>query len=266
MPLSPLLKRYDHVLVDLDGCVYLGEQPIPGSPEALAELRQAGKSVMFLTNDSRRSPEEYVRKLWSLGCKAALEEVVTVGAAIQYVLAARERAGTAYVIGAPAIFRHVTAAGWRIVNDTDEDNSAELVVVAGHDDFHFAELRAATQAALAGAELISTGRDRTFPTAEGVWPGTGAIVAALEYASERPVRSVGKPDPPMFEAALDRLGPGATLMVGDRIDSDLKGAGTARLDGAIVLSGVTTRAEAEAAHDPAPVAVAADLRALVVAA
>src|SRR6476661_4473338 len=67
MPLSPLLAQYDHVLLDLDGCVYLGDEPIPGAADALSELRAAGKSVMFLTNDARRAPEDYVRKLWSLG-------------------------------------------------------------------------------------------------------------------------------------------------------------------------------------------------------
>jgi HAD superfamily hydrolase (TIGR01450 family) len=265
VPLSPLLRRYDHVLLDLDGCVWVGEDCTPGAAEALAELRAAGKSLMFLTNDTRRSPEEYVRKLWSLGLKASLEEVVTVGAAVQYVLAGRERTTTAYVIGAPAIFRHVTEAGWRVVNDTDDGVTADVVVIAGHDEFHFAELREATQAALAGAELIAAGRDRTFPTASGIWPGTGAIVAALEYASDRSARSVGKPDPLMFETALDRLGAGKALVVGDRLDSDLAGAAAAGLDAAIVLSGVSTRAEAEAAEDPAPVAIADNLHALVVA-
>jgi HAD superfamily hydrolase (TIGR01450 family) len=219
---------------------------------------------MFLTNDARRAPEEYVRKLWSLGMQASLEEIVTVGAAIQYVLAGRERTTTAFVIGAPSIFRHVTDAGWHVVNGTEEAQTADLVVIAGHDEFHFGELRDATQAALAGAEMIAAGRDRTFPTPSGVWPGTGAIVAALEYASERTARSVGKPDKLMFEVALDRLPPGTALVVGDRLDSDLAGAAAAGLDAAIVLTGVTTRAEAEAAEDPAPVAIADSLHTLVV--
>jgi HAD superfamily hydrolase (TIGR01450 family) len=265
MPLSPLLKRYDHVLLDLDGCIYLGDELIPGAAGAVAELRGAGKSVMFLTNDARRAPEDYVRKLWSLGMQASLEEIVTVGAAIQYVLAGREPTTTAFVIGAPSIFRHVVDAGWHVVNGTADAQTADLVVIAGHDEFHFGELRDATQAALAGAELIAAGRDRTFPTPTGVWPGTGAIVAALEYASERTARSVGKPDRLMFDTALDRLDPGTALVVGDRLDSDLAGAAAAGLDAAIVLTGVTTRAEAAAAADPAPVAVADSLHTLVVA-
>jgi glycerol 3-phosphatase-2 len=264
MPLSPLLKHYDHVLLDLDGCVWVDQTPTPHAREALAELRGAGKTISFLTNGARLSPEEYVRKLWSLGLQAALEEVVTVGAAIQYVLADRPRTPT-YVIGSTAIFRHVADAGQRIVNGTDQAARAEIVVVAGHEQFDFSELKTATQAVLAGAEMITAGRDRTFPGADGIWPGTGALVAALEYATERTARSVGKPDPLIFETALDRLGPGRALMVGDGLDSDLAGAAAAGLDGAIVLTGITTREQAEAATDPAPVAIAEDLYSLVTA-
>jgi glycerol-1-phosphatase len=264
MPLSPFLTSYDYVLLDLDGCVWVGEQPTRRAPEAIAELRKAGKSLAFLTNDPRRSPEEFVRKLWSLGLRASLEEIVTVGAAIQHLLAGRPPSVNAYVIGAPAIFRHVTEAGMRIVNGTDEAAQAQVVVIAGHDEFHFSELRDATQAVLAGAEMIAAGRDRTFPAEDGLWPGTGAIVAALEYATDQTAHLVGKPDPQMFLTALDRLGPGNALVVGDRLDSDLAGAAAAGLDAAIVLTGVSTREAAEAANDPAPVAIADDLSALLV--
>jgi HAD superfamily hydrolase (TIGR01450 family) len=266
MPLSPLLQRYDHVLLDLDGCVWVGEECTRGAPDAIAALRAAGKSVSFLTNDARRPPEEYVRKLWSLGIQASLEEIVTVGAAIQHVLAVVEPHTTAYVIGSAAIIRHVTDAGWHVVNGTSRAAEADVVVIAGHDDLHFSELREAIQAVLAGAEMIAAGRDRTFPAADGMWPGTGAIVAALEYATDRVARVIGKPDAQMFHTALDRLGPGRALVVGDRLDSDLAGAAAAGLDGAIVLTGVCDRAQADAATEPAPVAVADDLHRLLVAA
>ena len=171
-----------------------------------------------------------------------------MGSAIQYVLADRRPRTPTFVIGSAAIFRHVADAGQRIVNGTDHASSAEIVVVAGHDDFKFDELRTATQAVLNGAEMIAAGRDRTFPACDGYWPGTGAIVAALEYATEQTARSVGKPDTMLFETALDRLGPGRSLMVGDRLDADLGGAAAAGLDAAIVLTGVTTREQAEAAR------------------
>jgi glycerol-1-phosphatase len=138
-------------------------------------------------------------------------------------------------------------------------------VAAGHDELTYRELRDATQAVLGGAELIAANRDRTFPGEAGLWPGTGAVVAALEYATERTAEIVGKPEPEIFRAALDRLGQGRVLVIGDRIDVDLAGAAAVGLDGAIVLSGVASSDQATDAHDPAPVAVAADLHTLVVA-
>jgi HAD superfamily hydrolase (TIGR01450 family) len=265
MPLSPLLAAYDHVLLDLDGCVWVSQTTTPRAREALAELRAGGRTISFVTNDTRLAPEEYVRKLWGLGLQAALEEVVSAGSAIQYELADHRPGTPTFVIGSDAVFRHVIDAGMRIVNHTDRAHRAEIVVVAGHDDFGYDELRIATQAVLDGAEIIAGGRDRTFPTADGMHPGTGAIVAALEYATERTARSVGKPDRLIFQAALERLGPGRALMIGDRLDSDLGGAAAAGLDAAIVLTGVTSRAQAEAATDPTPVAIAENLYALVTA-
>jgi glycerol 3-phosphatase-2 len=266
MPLSPLLAGYDHVLLDLDGCVWVGERSTRAAPEAVAQLRSAHKQVAFITNDAHRTGEEYVQKLWSLGIRASLAEVVTVGGAIQHVLAeGHPHGGTAYVIGSEAVFRHVGDAGLRIVNGTDLATRADVVVVAGHDELHFRELRDAVQAILAGARLLGAGRDRTYPMPDGPWPGTGAIIAALEYATSRTAEIVGKPDPQVFLTALDRMGPGRALAVGDRLDADLAGAAAAGLDAAIVLTGVTSRAEAEAAHEPAPVAIAEDLAALVLA-
>ena len=101
-------------------------------------------------------------------------------------------------------------------------------MVAAHAEFSYAELRTATRAVLAGAEMISGGRDRAFPVEGGAAPGTGAVVAALEYATGETARNVGKPDPQVFKVALDRLGGGRTLVVGDHLESDLGGATAAR--------------------------------------
>jgi HAD superfamily hydrolase (TIGR01450 family) len=262
MALSPLLAGYENVLLDLDGCVWVGNSVTPGAAEAVAELRAGGKSLVFLTNNSGRSPEEYVRKLWALGIQASLEEVVTVGSAVQWLLADRERASV-FVIGSSALFRHVSDAGHRIVNGTDSASEAEIVVVAGHEQFDFDELRDATRALLDGAEMIATDRDRTFPTGDGLSPGSGAVVAALEFATERVATVAGKPNPEIFQSAVDRVGDGRTLMIGDRLDADLGGAAGIGLDAAIVLTGVTGRAQAELARDPAPVAIAEDLSSLV---
>lgn len=266
MALSPLVARYDHVILDLDGTVWIGDAATPRAPEAVAEIRAAGKGLAFVTNDAGRTPEEYVRKLWSIGCTASIEEVVSVGSAVQFVLADREPGAGVFVIGAPAIVRHVADAGHRVLNQTPAAESAEIVVVANHDDLTYAELRTAHRALLAGAELICAGQDRSYPAAGGPAPGTGAIVAALEYATGASARNVGKPDPQIFEVALDRVGEGRTLVIGDHLESDLGGAAAAGLDAAIVLSGVTDAEAAHAAHDPAPVGIADDLGKLVLSA
>lgn len=263
MPLSPLLLSYDQVILDLDGCVWVGEELTPRAAEAIAALREAGRKLAFVTNDGRRSPEEYVRKLWALGCQASIEEVVTVGSALQFVLAGFDPGTGAFVIGAPAIFRHVSDAGARILNHTPRAEMADLVVVVAHDELTYAELRTATRAVLAGAEMLAGGRDPAFPEQDGPSPGTGAVVAALEYATGAKARSVGKPEPQMFHTALDRMGPGRTLAIGDRLDADLAGAAAAGLDAAIVLTGATTPEAAAAVAEPAPVAVAPDLGTLV---
>ena len=265
MTLTPLLDSYDTVLLDLDGCVWLGDATTRAAPQAIAELRAAGKQLAFVTNDARRSPEDYVRKLWSLGVQASLEEVVNAGGAIQHMLAERGAGNGTYVIGSPAVFRHVAEAGHRIVNGTPRAAEADVVVIAGHDEFRFGELRDAIEAVLRGADIIASCRDRTFPTQDGLLPGTGAIVAALEYATGHEAIAVGKPEPQIFLTALDRLDPGRALVVGDRVDADLAGAAAAGLDAAIVLTGASSRAQAEAAADPAPVAIADDLHALLVA-
>ncbi len=260
------LDRYDHVLLDLDGCVRVGEAATPRADEAVAALRAAGRGIAFITNDPALAPEEVVRQLWGLGVRASPAEVVTVGGAIQHVLATTQRWRTAFVIGGSALHRHVEAAGVRVLNHTDLATRADVVVVAAHGDFDYAELRTATQAVGHGAELLAAGRDAAFPAPDGLWPGTGAVLAAVETASGATATSVGKPEPQLFLTALDRLGGGSALMVGDRLDADVAGAQAAGLDAAVVLTGVTDRAEAEraAAVEGSPiVAIAESLAALL---
>jgi glycerol 3-phosphatase-2 len=137
------------------------------------------------------------------------------------------------------------------------------VVVADHERFNYAELRIATQAVLRGATLIGLTRDRTFPMPDGPWPGSGAVLAALETACARTADEVmGKPEPGMYETARDRLGEGRVLAIGDRLDVDVAGALRAGMDSALVLTGATDAAEAAAA-EPSPTFVADSLAALV---
>jgi HAD superfamily hydrolase (TIGR01450 family) len=265
VPVNSLVARYDHVLLDLDGCVWVGEEATAGAVDAVAALRAAGKSVAFVTNDTQLGTEEYVRKLWRLGFQASLEEVVTCGGALQFVLAERFAGRSAVVIGSGALHRHVEAAGMRIVNGTTFASRADVVIVAFHPRFDYDELREATQAALRGAYLIGSNRDATIPKPDGLWPGSGALIAAVETASGREVVTVGKPEPTLLQTALDRLGPGRALMVGDRVDADLGAAHAAGIDGAIVLTGASDREAAQSAPEPGAVAIAERLETLILA-
>jgi glycerol-1-phosphatase len=158
---------------------------------------------------------------------------------------------------------HVAEAGLRIVNRTEFATRADVVVVGAHERLSYEEIRIAAQAVRRGAELIGATRDATFPMPDGPWPGTGAILAAVETAAGRKADVVvGKPEPGMYEAARASLGPGRVLAVGDRLDIDVAGARRAGLDSALVLTGGTTREAADAA-DPKPTHVADSLGALV---
>jgi len=263
VPLSAVARRYDHFLIDLDGCLWIGDEPTDRAPAALSALRDAGKGIVFLTNDARNSPEEFVRKLWRLGFRASLAEVLTAGAALQFALAGRQDGGAAYVIGSRAVVDHVAAAGLRIANHTEWATRADVVVVADHEHFGYDELRTATQAVLRGARLIGLTRDRTFPMPDGPWPGSGAVLAAVETACGRRADAVvGKPEPGMYDTARDRLGEGRVLAIGDRVDVDVAGARRAGLDSALVLTGATEPAQAAAA-EPSPTHVAESLAALL---
>ena len=262
MAVSPRIQRYDQLLLDLDGCLWVGEQAVDGAPAAVTALRDAGKALVFLTNDVRYTPEELVRKLWRLGFQAALSEVVSVGSALQFLLSGRD-GGAAFVVGSQALVDHVAEAGLRIVNRTEFASRADVVVVGCHERFDFEELKVATQAVLRGAELIGATRDPTTPMPDGPWPGTGAVLAAIETAAgHRASLVAGKPEQTMYDAARDRLGEGRCLAVGDRLDSDVAGARRAGMDSALVLTGASSRAQADAA-DPRPTLVADSLAALV---
>ena len=268
MGVSPLVSGYDQLILDLDGCVWIGGEPTPRAVEAIAALRGAGKRIAFVTNNSRLSGEDYVRDLWGIGVQASAGDVVTVGGAMQHLLAETRRGRTAFVIGTEVMLRHVADAGLKVLNGTDLASRSEIVVLGGTDELTYDDLRIASLAVRRGADLLATSRDPTFPKPDGPWPGTGAILAAIEAASGRTGAIVGKPQPQLMLTALDRLGEGRTLVVGDRLDADITAAAKAGLDAALVLTGTDPPTEAElgelGGQDGArPVAVAPNLGTLV---
>jgi len=266
VPLTSIAQRYDHFILDLDGCVWIGDEPTPRVVEALDTLREAGKDVVYATNDPRSATEDYVARLWKIGIRASVRDVVTVGGALQHLLAETRSGRTAFVVGTEALLRHVNDAGLRVLNGTDLASRAEVVVVGGTEELVYDDLRVAALAVRRGADFLATARDPTYPQPDGLWPGTGAIVAAIEVASDEKAQIVGKPEPQLMLTALDRLdgADGRTLVVGDRVDTDLAAAAAAQLDAALVLSGGTER-QALNGFEPEPIAVTDTLADLILA-
>jgi HAD superfamily hydrolase (TIGR01450 family) len=261
---SAVADSYAGLILDLDGCLWVGAGAVPGAPEAVDAWRASGRPLVFLTNDPRSAPEEVVQRLWGHGVRGSAHEVVTSGVVMQQYLAERFAGCSCVVVGSPAMVRHVRAAGLTVVAREAMVPQAEVVVLAGHPGLSYSELSWAVRAAHAGAPVIATGRDRIVPSEHGVLPGTGAVVAYVEYASGAEAVAVGKPGADAWRIARERLGvDGPVLAVGDRLDSDVAGAVAAGLDAALVLSGVTSREEAAAWRGARPVAVADDLAALL---
>ena len=262
----PLADRFDGLLIDLDGVVWIGREPVPGSPQALRALLEAGKRIVFVTNNPGRLPQAYAERLRDLGVEVGAEQIVTAGMVVarlagEAAAAAAADGGTAFVIGAGPLKEMVAATGARLL-EGDEGEGADVVVVSGHKGFDYGELKAAKFALDRGARLFATSHDPTMPYPGGELPGTGAVLAAIEVASGKQATIAGKPERHLFEMAKQAAGAGRLAMVGDRISSDIDGGRAAGLETVLVLSGTTTREQAEAAN-PGPDHVLDDLAALL---
>lgn len=258
----PLCDRFDGLLVDLDGVVWIGGEAVPGAPQALRALLADGKRIVFVTNNPGRAPAAYAERLQGLGVEVGAEQVVTAGMAVARLAGEAAAGGTAFVIGAPALKEMVAASGATPLAG-EEAWEADVVVVSGHRGFDYGELLAAKRALDRGAAFFATSHDPTMPYPGGELPGTGAVLAAVETATGRRAEIAGKPERHLFEMAREALGRCESVaMVGDRLSSDIVGGYRAGLETILVLSGTTTRAQAEAAL-PAPDFVVEDLGGLL---
>jgi glycerol-1-phosphatase len=258
----PLADRFDGFLIDLDGVVWIGRDPVKGSPETLRALLDSDKRIVFVTNNPGKPPTTYAKRLLELGVHVAPEQIVTAGMVVTRLAAeAAGGTGSAFVIGAPPLKEMVAATGIRLL-EHEEAREADVVVVSGHRQFDYREMLAAKQALDRGAALLATSRDPTMPFPGGEVPGTGAVLAAVETASGRRATIAGKPEHHLFEMAIEMAGGGRLAMVGDRVASDIAGGRNAGLETILVLSGTTSREQAGVAA-PAPDHVLEDLSGLL---
>jgi HAD superfamily hydrolase (TIGR01457 family) len=233
---------FDGLVCDLDGVVYRLDEPIPGAPDALNELERRGVKVLFCTNNARSTPQDFTRKLIGMGVRVDQDAILTSPIVTAEELARRGAEGrTALVVGEEGVRASLSEIGMQIV----ESGDADYVVVGLDTSFDYQKLTAAADAVRAGARLIGTNDDSTLPVPGGVRPGAGAILASIETASGARAEVMGKPHPPMMEAASRRLrGCERIAIVGDRPETDLAGGADRGWMTILVTSGVTTDVDA----------------------
>ena len=251
------------VIADMDGVLWRGDVPLPGLIDFFEMLRARGIPFALATNNSAKSPADYVAKLGRMGVlNVSEEQIITSGTATVSYMQTRYPAGTrVYVLGGDGLSAILTEAGYTVSED-----GADVVMVGFAPNLTYERLKKATLLIRAGADFIGTNPDPSIPTPEGLAPGAGSIIAAVQTASDATPVIIGKPHAPMFQAALRLLRtlPEATLMIGDRLTTDIAGAQQVGLRTALVLTGVTTREEL-AASAIKPDGVYEDLKALIAA-
>ena len=214
-------------IFDLDGCVWTGDLLMPGAGDVLALLRSQGRALTFLTNNSRARAATMQAKLERLGVQASVSEVLTPLEILGRVLDGHVGAASRVLaIGGPELEAAVVDGGHTLV-PTERYREARAVVVGNDFDFSFERLTAASRAVAGGAAFLTPNLDPRLPVeGDDLLPGCGAIVEAVAAAAGSRPLVVGKPEPPLFELALGRMGLAATdaAMVGDSVDSDIRGA------------------------------------------
>lgn len=233
------LRNKKGFICDMDGVIYHGNKLLPGAKEFVKWLRQNDKAFLFLTNNSQKSPKELAQKLARMGLEVGEHHFYTAAMATASFLQA-QGAKTAYVIGDAGLTNALYQVGIAL-NDIDP----EYVVIGETQNYNFENIKKATVLVNNGAKLIGTNADITTPTEHGEVPACKALVAPVEYATNRKAYYVGKPNPLMMRAAMHcfherGIHSPEVAMIGDRMDTDIVGAIESGIDPILVLSGVST--------------------------
>ncbi|OMC04131.1 HAD-IIA family hydrolase [Mycolicibacterium fortuitum] len=257
--MTSLARQHDCLLLDLDGTVFRGHEPTVGAIESLAAVESR---VLYVTNNASRAPAQVAEHLRELGFAAGADDVVTSAQSAAHLLAAHlPQESKVLVVGTDALAGEVSKAGLRPVRMFDD---APVAVVQGHSpDTGWPDLAEAALAIRAGALWVAANVDLTLPSERGLLPGNGSMVAALRVATGQDPLVAGKPQPTLMNDALSRGTFTTPLVVGDRLDTDIAGAVAAGLPSLMVLTGVSTAAEAvHAVPAERPQYLAPDLRGL----
>jgi 4-nitrophenyl phosphatase len=237
-----MLEEARSFIIDMDGVIYRGNMCLPHVPEFLQELDRLAIPYLMATNNSTQSPDEFAGKLQKMGIQLAPERILTSSVATRGVVQERFPKGTGvFVVGMEALHRAMFSDGYFEPAGRD----AEVVVSGGNFNLVYDELKVACLAIRDGAAWYATNGDKTFPTEEGIIPGSGAIIAALTAATNAEPVVVGKPSTGMIDEAIHLLGTDreTTIMLGDRLDTDILAGERAGIPTLLVMTGVTDREE-----------------------
>jgi 4-nitrophenyl phosphatase len=241
-----VLRQISSLIVDMDGVLYRGQESLPGAREFLTYLGKAGVPFILATNNSTLTPAQYVTKLARLGMQVTEDRILTSGQASALHIARIAPPGTrVYAIGEDGLFTALRERGFELTN-----RRVQYVVVGMDRQLTWDKLRVAALAIRAGATFVGTNPDTTLPTEQGLVPGNGASLAALEAATGVAPLIIGKPQPTLLQLAMDKMGvtQDGTAMVGDRLETDILAGKNAGITTVLVLGGIATREELE--HSP----------------
>ena len=259
------LPNIKALILDMDGVLWRDSSPIGDLPAIFARICECGLKVALATNNATRTVHEHLEKIGGFGVRLEPWQIISSAAAAANVLSKNfPNGGAVFIVGENGIQRALEERGFTPIIDPD-DETRPVAVVGGIDRaITYQKLRRATLHIRAGIPFYGTNPDKSFPTPEGLIPGAGAILASIEAATDVKPIIIGKPEPAMMYMALEKLGttPEETLVVGDRLETDIAAGQAAGCKTALVLSGVSTREQAEK-WIPAPDFIIDDLSTLL---
>jgi 4-nitrophenyl phosphatase len=258
--MPPFIPGLKALILDMDGVIWRGDQPLGNLPVIFAEFKRRGYQIIMATNNATLSDDQYLVKLRKFGVELEEWQIISSpDVAANYLRKRYPDGGPVFAVGEPGMIETLAKFGFY------QGNQDVLAVVAGLDrQLTYDKLARATLLIRSGALFVGTNSDRTLPMPEGLLPGAGSILAALEAATDVQPVVVGKPEPELYLFALERLmtSPAETLIVGDRLDTDITGAQKIGCHTALVLSGVATETAARN-WQPVPDIIAPDLTGLL---
>jgi NagD protein len=231
------IKSRKAFISDMDGVIYHGNKLLPGVPEFVEWLKRENKKFLFLTNSSERTQRELREKMMRLGIDLDEDVFYTSALATAQFLASQKPGGTAYIIGEAGLINALYNAGFTMNN-----YNPDYVVVGDTRSYSFEKIELAVNLVLRGAKLIGTNPDLTGPVENGIIPATKALIAPIELATGRKAYFVGKPNPLMMRIALKKIGCSneETVIIGDRMDTDIIAGIESEIDTLLVLTGIST--------------------------